>query len=102
MQTRNIVSAGKAATEQKLNEIIISSLSDYFAAIKTISKVGGVTWFRGQSKRSYKLQPGLFRHPDIENSQTPHIRSKELESQLIERFRNQSLPFVGATSPLMS
>lgn len=95
MQTGNIDSAVKATTEQKLNEIIISSLSDYFAAVKTISKVGGVTWFRGQSKRSYKLQPGLFRHPDIENSQTPHIRSKELESQLIERFRNQSLPFVG-------
>lgn len=95
MQAVNLEIAAHPVAKKKLNEIFVNSLSDYFAAIKSVSKVGGVTWFRGQSKRSYKLQPGLFRHPDIENSQTPHIRSKELESLLMERFRNQSLPFVG-------
>ena len=80
---------------QKLKERSISTLAEYFGAIKDLSRNDGITWFRGQSKRTYKLQPGLFRHPDIEHSQTPHIRSKELESKLMERFKNQSVPYVG-------
>lgn len=79
----------------KLRETQVSTLGEYFTAIKALSNSTGITWFRGQSNRNYKLQPGLFRHPDIENSSTPHIRSKELESKLMERFRNQSVPYVG-------
>lgn len=95
MQIEKIAEESAVKADQKLQELSVSTLAEYFAAVKALSKADGISWFRGQSKRVFKLQPGLFRHPDIEHSSTPHIRSKELESKLMERFKNQSVPYVG-------
>jgi len=82
--------------QPKLKETQIGSLSDFLSAIKEFSSKSGPTWFRGQSDRKYKLTPGLFRHKDIVSNPDPHVRAQEIESSLVERFRNQSVPYVGS------
>lgn len=82
--------------QPKLRETNISELSEFLSAVKDLSCKSGPTWFRGQSDRKYKLTPGLFRHKDIETNPDPHVRAQEIESNLVERFRNQSVPYVGS------
>jgi FRG domain len=78
-----------------LSEKSVATLAEYLSAVKKFSKINGVTWFRGQSKRSYHLRPGLYRHSNIANTATPHLEAAKLEQKLMERFKNQSVPYVG-------
>lgn len=78
-----------------INEQFVKNLIDFLAAVKRVSKKDGVTWFRGQSNRSYKLTPGLYRHPKISEQKDTHAVAQNLERELLERFKNQSVPYVG-------
>lgn len=79
----------------KFQEIFVKDLVEYLQAVKKLSNTSGATWFRGQSKRSYQLEPGLYRHPTIRGSTNTHSKAAELESKLMERFKNHSVPYVG-------
>jgi hypothetical protein len=81
--------------DQKLREVFVKDLIGYLQAVKNFSNISGSTWFRGQSKRSYNLEPGLYRHPSIKGNNNTHPKAAELESKLMERFKNQSVPYVG-------
>lgn len=83
------------ANQSKLKEKRVTSLSEFLSAAKELSSASSPTWFRGQSDRKYKLTPGLFRHSDIVDNPDPHVRAQEIESNLVERFKNQSVPYVG-------
>lgn len=85
--------AGPAAT--KFREIFAANLVDYLLAVKSLSNADGATWFRGQSKRTHQLEPGLYRHPAIKGKPNTHGKAAELESKLMERFKNHSVPYVG-------
>ncbi|RKR27098.1 FRG domain-containing protein [Acidovorax sp. 93] len=82
-------------SQAKLTEFFAEDLIGYLQAIKKLSNTSGATWFRGQSKRSYHLEPGLYRHPAIKGLSNSHSKAAELESKLMERFKNHSVPYVG-------
>ena len=51
---------------QDINRYLITSISDYVSCIKKIKiKANGPLWFRGHSKASYQLLPGIFRDPFV-------------------------------------
>lgn len=93
MNAPEILPATTAAT--KFKEIFASNLVDYLIAVKALSNTSGATWFRGQSKRKHELEPGLYRHPTIKGNKNTHAKAAELESKLMERFKNHSVPYVG-------
>ncbi len=95
MVTQNIDIQPRENQEKAPQEKNVASLAEYLTAVKEFSNLNGVTWFRGHSKRSYKLRPTLFRHKKIAEAITPHQEASTLESKLIERFKNQSVPYVG-------
>ncbi len=45
-------------------DTVIESLSDFFAVFHALLDPGKVFWFRGHSKREYKLCPSALRHAD--------------------------------------
>jgi FRG domain len=45
-------------------DTVIESLSDFFAVFHSLLEPGKVFWFRGHSKREYKLCPSALRHDD--------------------------------------
>lgn len=47
------------------------------------------SWFRGCGCEDHKLLPSLYRHPTITQSES----LLDLEMQLLERFRQRSVPF---------
>lgn len=81
--------------QSKLQEVFAKDLVEYLQAVKKLSNTSGATWFRGQSKRSYHLEPGLYRHPTIRGATNTHGKAADLESKLMERFKNHSVPYVG-------
>ncbi len=68
------------------------NLSAYIETIEEIQgKSTGPLWYRGASKRSHQLLPSLYRERE-----KPEAFSKglsELESQLVSRFRDRSIPY---------
>lgn len=49
-----------------VNRYLVTSIADYVKVLKKIAKVeDGPLWFRGHSKASHKLRPGIFRPPYI-------------------------------------
>jgi FRG domain len=90
-----IASATTPTPFTKYREVVITDLVDYLKAVKILSNMTGATWFRGQSKRTHELQPGLYRHPTIKGNSNTHSKASALESKLMERFKNHSVPYVG-------
>lgn len=56
---------GKAKT---INRKLISSLSEYLSYVEYLATDANELWFRGVSKASYKLIPGIYRHEEWEYS----------------------------------
>lgn len=83
------------ATARKFRELFAKDLVEFLVAVKQLSNANGATWFRGQSNRLHKLEPGLYRHPAIKGQVNTHAKATELESKLMERFKNHSVPYVG-------
>lgn len=74
----------------KIKEKTLRKFSEYVKFIEEKQeKNEGPLWYRGASNSSHRLVPGLYRHKkrntieDLEN----------LESELISRFKQRSLPF---------
>ena len=61
----------------------ITSLSEYFAYIKDLSKEKNVLWFRGHSSEAYKLAPSIYR--------APYNASKE--SEFMSLFKAKGIKF---------
>lgn len=80
---------------KKYRELFAKDLVEFLVAVKELSNRNGATWFRGQSKRLHKLEPGLYRHPAIKGQANTHAKAAELESKLMARFKNHSVPYVG-------
>jgi FRG domain len=79
----------------KLTEHVAGTLIEFLTAVKSLSNAAGATWFRGQSRRIHRLEPGLYRHPTIKGQLNTHAKAAELEAKLMERFKNHSVPYVG-------
>ncbi len=74
----------------KLTERYLKSLPQYLEIVEKLQITAGhPLWFRGTSKLSYPLVPSMYRHPKIKS--VPALQ--ELESKLMTRFRQRSLPF---------
>ena len=63
---------------------IIRSVGDALRELKKQRKPGSLVWFRGQSKRQWKLIPGLARNGD-------HLKA---EGALIKRFMQNAVPLM--------
>ncbi|WP_287031320.1 FRG domain-containing protein [Pseudomonas sp. UBA6310] len=73
-----------------VTEIHPANFSEYIRAIEEINSVGDTPiWFRGAGKASYKLLPGLYRHP----SKKLVAEIAGLERDTMTRFRQRSIPF---------
>lgn len=70
-------------------EVMVNSISEYLRVIAELPDRGKRLWFRGHSKRSYKLQPNLYRNRDDKQEED----LKKLEAQLNRRFRDRAMPF---------
>ncbi|SCX96518.1 FRG domain-containing protein [Nonlabens sp. Hel1_33_55] len=70
----------------------VKSLNAYTSYIsKTITNtIDKTLWFRGSGNSNYKLTPTLHRHPLI----TGEKEILELESKIIQRFKQRSIPFL--------
>ena len=73
------------------------SLAEFSTVVNQIAQncPGGVLWFRGCKKSSYKLSPTLFRHKSINDVD----RLLELENRLLTRFSQRALPFLPGGLP---
>lgn len=70
-------------------EYKVQSLAGYLKAIEALSEDGRLLWFRGHSRRDYKLQPNLYRNRDARTEDD----LRNLELQLNRRFRDRSMPY---------
>jgi hypothetical protein len=75
-----------------LTESTINSISEFvqFAETKT-----DVHWYRGVGKHDESLKPSLYRHPTI----TDAAALLNLESDIIKRFRQRSIPYLSTPLP---
>lgn len=95
VETTGALPISAVPSSPKLTELFASNLVEFLVAIKSRSDTTRTTWFRGQSKRNHKLEPGLYRHPSIKGQLNTHSKAAELEAKLMERFKNHSVPYVG-------
>lgn len=74
----------------KLREITANSFRDVVVTIERLRESAkGPLWYRGCKKKSYTLTPQLYRHKSSKTIES--IAS--IESDIIERFRQRSIPF---------
>ena len=73
-----------------LTEYKPKTLPEYLECIESVLKKNARSlWYRGTGRLTYKLIPTLYRHPSI----TSNFELQELENQLLNRFRQRSLPY---------
>ena len=65
----------------------VKSVGEVLRALKQQAKPKQLTWFRGQSRKDWKLVPGLAREES-------HLKA---ESALIKRFMQNAAPLVDAS-----
>ncbi|MBV4505614.1 FRG domain-containing protein [Pseudomonas sp. BW13M1] len=75
----------------KVPEKIVNKFSDYIKFLEALQgDLPGVPlWYRGSNNKGHNLVPGLYRHPKSSSSED----ISKLESELISRFRQRSMPF---------
>jgi FRG domain/Protein of unknown function DUF262 len=71
-------------------ETRISSLNELMEFVSSRTSFTQPLWFRGNRNSSYDLVPSLYRHPTIKDPE----KLKDLEADLMERFRHRAPPFV--------
>lgn len=89
-KTAATAAAGAASVETEQ----ITTLKDFSLFIEDkLPLTDAPWWYRGQSKASYPLIPSLYRHPTITAPQAVI----ELESKVLTRFKERSIPFAPRT-----
>ncbi|WP_026632988.1 FRG domain-containing protein [Dyadobacter alkalitolerans] len=77
-----------------LTEITITSLSEFTQQIENLTSSDAPFWFRGAGRADYSLTPSLYRHPTLTNSS----QLIERESEILERFKQRSFPYLNRAS----
>ena len=76
-------------------ETTVSSLNELMEFVSARASFKNPLWFRGTRKATYDLTPTLYRHPKIKAPES----LKELETELMARFRHRAPPFVEQQLP---
>lgn len=76
----------------RLIEYRPKTMADFLVQVEALQAASkNALWFRGAATASHRLIPSLYRHPTI----TTETELQALESKLIIRFRQRSVPYHG-------
>ncbi len=79
-----------SASAATVSETTITSLNQLMDFVSSRASFSNPLWFRGARNAAYNLVPSLYRHTTVVEAE----KLKELEGDLMARFRHRAPPFV--------